>query len=550
MQKSRNCAAVTLGLIATLLVFTCPSASGSAKDLPHLQLNGRATQLMVDGAPYIALAGELHNSNPSSPAYMAPIWNRLAKNGVQTVIGAASWELVEPEEGRYDFTAVNDQIRQARAHGMRLILIWFGAYKNAGSYYAPSWVRRDETRFPRAQRDSAVKPSGIDALLKRPVLSVFNPALIQADASAFAALMHHIRQVDRAQTTIMVQVENETGLLGDSRDRSPLASAAWGSQVPAELTSYLAAHRSDLRPYLLEAWARNGYRQTGTWAEVFGADSAADEIFMAWWFGRYVDCVANAGKAEYALPMYTNVWLGPKPGQLHPGQYPSGGPVPRMMDVWKAAAPSIDLLAPDIYVPDFNAVLADFQRPNNPIFIPEARFDAGNLFIALGQHDVIGFSPFGIEDGAEDDEVFKAYRLLNEMTGLIAKAQSEGRIAGFKITIGERQQIKLGGYELAVAGSRGILAGALGPGTGSAEPTKANGYGLVINTGANEFLIVGRAISVSFSALDSVVELDSAQEGVFQSSRWIPGRTLNGDERYFLFPPDGLRIVRVKLLRR
>ena len=535
-------------LAATLLVAFTATATG-ATELPHLQQNGRAIQLMVDGAPYIALSGELHNSSPSSPAYMAPIWDRLAKNGVRTVIGAASWELVEPEEGRYDFTAVDDQIRQAHAHGMRLMLIWFGAYKNAESSYAPSWVRRDATRFPRAQRDPAAKSKGIAAFLNGPVLSVFSDALVRTDARAFAALMRHVKQVDRDQTVIMVQVENEVGLLGDSRDRSPLANAAWSRPVPAELMAYLTAHRAELRPALLETWGRQGFRPAGTWAEVFGVDNAAEEIFMAWGFGRYVETVAKAGAAEYPLPMYANAWLGPQPNAANPGDYPSGGPVARMMDVWKAAAPTLALLAPDIYVDDFDGTLSDFHRPNNPVFIPEARFDAGNLFMALGQHDAISFSPFGIEDGAEDSEVFQAYRVLSEMTGVVANAQRDGGIRGFKVASGARQQEKLGGYDLAISQQRGTL-GAFGPGTGSAEQAKASGYGLVINSGPDEFLIVGRAVSIAFTAPDAKVEIDSAQEGVFKDGRWTPGRTLNGDERFFLFPSDSLRIVRVKLLRR
>ena len=534
-------------LTAALLAVLAATATAAAEP-PHLQRNGRAIQLMVDGAPYIALSGELHNSSPSSPAYMAPIWDHLAKAGVRTVIGAASWELVEPEEGRYDFTAVDDQIRQAHAHGMRLMLIWFGAYKNAESSYAPSWVRRDATRFPRAQRDPAAKSKGIAAFLNGPVLSVFSDTLVRTDAGAFAALMRHIRQVDHDQTVIMVQVENEVGLLGDSRDRSPLANAAWARPVPADLMAYLAAHRADLRPGLLEAWGRQGFRTSGTWAEVFGSDGAAEEIFMAWSFGRYVDTVAKAGAAEYPLPMYANAWLGPQPNASDPGDYPSGGPVARMMDVWKAAAPTLAVLSPDIYVDDFSGTLSDFHRANNPIFIPEAHFDAGNLFVALGQHDAIAFSPFGVEDGADDNEVFQAYRVLNEMTGEVADAQRDGRIRGFKVAAGARRQERLGGYDLAITQQRGTL-GAFGPGTGSAEQANA-GYGLVINSGPDEFLVVGRAVSVAFTAPGAQVEIDSAQEGAFKDGRWTPGRTLNGDERFFLFPPDGLRIVRIKLLRR
>jgi len=537
--------------IAGLLLGAALSQSAAkAHELPHVQRNGDAIQLIVDGAPYLALAGELHNSSPSSPAYMAPIWDRLARNHVRTVIGAASWELVEPEEGRFDFTAVDDEIRQARAHKMRLIMIWFGAYKNAESTYAPSWVRRDERRFARAQRDPDAKPRGMAAYFgPNPTLNVFSEAVLQSDALAFAALMRHIKTVDRQQTVIMMQVENEVGLRGDSRDRSSLADQAWAQQVPVTLMRYLREHRSVLRPSLVGTWERHGFRESGTWAEVFGTDRDAEEIFMAWSFGRYVDRVAQAGAAEYPLPMYANAWLGPVPGSPLPGDYPSGGPVARMMDIWKAAAPSLTLLAPDIYIDDFDGTLSEFQRPDNPIFIPEARFDAGNLFLALGRHDAIAFSPFGIEDGVDDDAIFQAYRLLNEMTGPITTAQAAGHIRGIRITEGTHQQEELGGYDFSFSGAVGTM-GAFGAGTGSAAQANTIGYGLLINTGAYQFLIVGRGITVRFSAPGTRAEIDSAQEGVFSEGRWVPGRTLNGDERYFLFPDDSLRIVRITLLRR
>jgi hypothetical protein len=536
--------------LGTVLLGVVMAQSGaSARELPHFQRNGEATQLIVDGAPYLAFSGELHNSSASSPAYMAPVWDKLARNNVRTVISTASWEQVEPEEGRYDFAAVDDQIRQARARGLRLVMIWFGGYKNAESTYTPSWVRRDEARFPRAQRDPKSKSIAITNFLNGPVISVFGKALAEADARAFAALMKHIKAVDSDQTVIMMQVENEVGLLGDSRDRSRVANTAWEQPVPASLMSYLAAHRADLRPSLLETWGRQGFRRKGSWAEVFGADSAAEEIFMAWGFGRYVETVAKAGIAEHALPMFANAWLGPQPGATLPGTYPSGGPVARMMDVWKAAAPSLALLAPDIYIDDFNGVLADFKRRDNPIFIPEARLDAGNLFVALGQYDAIAFSPFGIEDGADDHAVFQAYRVLGDMTAVITDAQKDGRIRGFKIASGASQKLSIGKYELNLAGPRSML-GAFGPGTGSTEQAKGEGYGLVIQSGDDELLIVGRGISPTFSSLNARVEVDSAQEGTFQNGRWVPGRLLNGDERYSLFPSDSLRTVRIKLLRR
>jgi beta-galactosidase GanA len=547
MQRYRASLQCGLTLLCTVLLAVAPAA---AQELPRVERRGDATQLIVDGEPYLAIAGELHNSSPSSPVYMAPIWDRLERTNVKTVIGVASWELVEPQEGRFGFAAVDDQIRQARAHGMRLVLIWFGAYKNAESTYAPSWVRRDEARFPRAERDPNAKLQGIAVKLRRGVaLSAFDDRLVEADARAFAALMRHVRQVDKHRTVILVQVENEVGLIGDSRDRSPTATRVWSQPVPPELMSYLKQNRDKLRPHLRDAWGRQGFRSSGTWAEVFGTDKAGDEVFMAWGFGRYVDRVARAGAAQHRLPMYANAWLGPQPGSSDPGDYPSGGPVARMMDVWKAAAPSLAFLSPDIYITDFAGTLADFHRPDNPIFVPEARPDTGNLFVALGRYKAIGFSPFGIEDLPEDHELFKAYRVLDALRPQIAVAQQEGRILGFRTESGSEEKLTLGGYEIAVNGPPST-EGLFGAGTGSAAPEKVRGYGLVIQTGEEEFLVVGRAASLQFSRPDKQVELDWAQEGRFEKGQWVADRTLNGDERYYLFPADKLSVLRIRVLQR
>ena len=537
-------------LATCLLAASLGATAALGEELPRVERIGEATQLIVDGAPYPILGGELHNSSASSPTYMAPIWDKLARNDVRTVLGTASWELVEPQEGRFDFAAVDDQIRQARARGMRLALIWFGAYKNAESTYAPSWVRRDEARFPRAERDPNAKLTGIANYLRQGVaLSVFNEKLIEADARAFAALMRHVRAVDKDQTVILVQVENEVGLLGDSRDRSALADRVWSQPVPSELMTHLQQNRLRLRPQLRDIWGRQGYRPSGTWAEVFGRDKAADEIFMAWGFARYVDRVARAGGAQYRLPMYANAWLGPQAGSPEPGDYPSGGPVARMMDVWKAAAPSLAFLAPDIYIDDFAGTLADFHRADNPIFVPEARPVTGNLFIALGQYAAIGFSPFGIEDIPDDHDLFKAYRMLNSMRQQIARALQEGRIRGFRTKVGSEEKQKLGAYEITIRGPRSS-EGLFGAGTGSAAAAGKEGYGLVMQTSEDELFVIARAASLQFNTTGKQIEIDWAQEGLFKNGQWIAGRTLNGDERHAMFPDDELRVVRIRLLQR
>src|ERR1700733_9231210 len=231
------------------------------------------------------------------------------------------------------------------------------------------------------------------------ILSPFSKENVDADSRAFGALMHHLREMDGADHTVMmVQVENEIGMIADSRDRSAIADRLFNETAPVELMNYLQQNKDGLIPEFSSVWAANGFKTRGTWEEVFGRGLGTDEIFLAWYFACYVNRVAEAGKAEYPLPMYVNAAL-IRPG-YQPGQYPSAGPLPHLMDVWRAGAPKIDFLSPDIYFPNFTDWTRRFHRGGNPLFVPEAMpgpVDAVNAMYAIAQHDAIGFSPFSIE---------------------------------------------------------------------------------------------------------------------------------------------------------
>ncbi len=439
--------------VTPLLVLATSIASYGqvAAPLPQIRQHGAVKQFYVDNKPFIMLSGELHNSSASSPEYMKPKWDKLAGMHLNTVVGTASWELVEPEEGRFDFTAVDAQISEARLRKMRLVLIWFATWKNGGSGYVPHWVKADQKRFPKMLLEprSAGMTRELGGQGGIGALSPFGEESLKADMKAFRALMRHIKAVDPQHTVIMMQVQNEPGSLGDSRDRSPLAETAWRKAVPADLMSYLVKNRATLLPEIREVWARNGFKAQGTWTEVFGSDEWADEVFMAYHMGRYIGDIAKAGKAELNIPMYANAWLGPQPGQELPGQWPSGGPVARMMDVYRAAAPSLDLIAPDIYVPDFKGTCALYNRSGNPLFIPEAADKVGNLFWALGHHAALGWSPFGIEDLNSDGQVAEAYKLLSTVLPQLAEWQAAGKVDAILAAEGEKQTpISLGGYKI------------------------------------------------------------------------------------------------------
>jgi hypothetical protein len=501
--------------------------------MPHLRRQGRATQLVVDGAPFLVIGGELHNSTSSDLAALEPVWQRLVGLGLNTVLAAVSWELVEPDEGRFEWMLVDGMIAQARQHGLRLILLWFGSWKNGESTYVPLWVKRDYLRFPRVRRQDGLAVE---------VLSLFSDASPQADARAFAALLRHLRDVDgEHHTVIMVQVQNEVGLLGDSRDRSEAAEAAFAAPVPRELLDDLAAHRDELWPALRERCEAHGWATAGSWEEIFGAAPETDELFMAWHYARYVDAVATAGKAESDLPMFVNAWLnaavtlpGLPAGGKAPGDWPSGGPLPHTMDVWRAGAPNIDLLSPDIYFGDFPDWCRQYARRGNPLFIPEMRRDAEgarNIFYAVARHDAIGISPFGVDSlvSPADEPLAQCYRLLGQLAPLILEHQGHGTMTGFVLDA-DRPTIRceMGGYELEIA----ALASFGGP----MQP----GYGLVICLAPDTFVGAGYGFRVQFRPTTpgpAQVGLSAVDEGQFVAGRWVAGRRLNGDERHgWLFP--------------
>ena len=561
-------------MFASLMLCAASISAAQTTALPQIRPNGATKQLFVDDKPFIMLGGELHNSSASSIEYMMPIWDKLAVMHLNTVIGTVSWELIEPDEGKFDFSLVDSQIEEARQHNMHLILIWFATWKNAGSSYVPQWVKTDRKRFPPMLLKLAPNGRGMSSMLAAYMeqqgtgpLSPLGEETLKADENAFRMLMRHIKQTDPQHTVIMMQVENESGSLGDSRDRSPLAEAAWKQQVPVALMKYFTRNKASLLPEMQQVWGRNGYRTSGTWAEVFGTDERADEIFMAYYIGRFIGDVAKVGKAELSIPMYANAWLGPQPGADVPGEWPSGGPVAGVLDVYHAAAPSLDFLAPDIYVEDFKGTCALYTRVGNPLFIPEARDQVGNLFWALGNDAALGWSPFGVEDLNPDGQVPQAYKLLSGFLPQLAEWQAAGKVRSVLVLDGEKPQpVSLGGYKITLSRPRISLSDAPGqnsprsaelPGAVSLNsrsmPNDTRPFALVANTAPNEFLFIGANGDPTFepdSPGPSRVTVVSRDEGRYDNGTWVPGRRLNGDELFVPgLPGPQISMLKVRLLR-
>ncbi len=548
-------------LLLLSLCLHAQTGAPAARPLPQIKKNGAVTQLFVDGKPFIMLAGELHNSSASGLAYMKPIWTKLQAMHLNTVIGTVNWELVEPQEGKFDFSLVDAEIRDARAAQMRLVLIWFATWKNGQSDYVPYWVKADPVRFPVMQKKPRQTGGRADADAGIGSITPLCEAAMTADSKAFRALMRHLKEFDPQHTVIMMQLENESGLLGDSRDRSPLAETVWRQAVPAELMTHLVRNKGTLLPEMQEVWGRNGYKPSGTWADVFGTDEWADEVFMAWYVGRYHNKVAEAGKAELSIPIYANAWLGPQPSEKVPGDWPSGGPVARVHDIWRAAAPSIDFFAPDIYVPDFKGTCALYTRSGNPLFFPEATDVAGNLLWALGKHAAMGVSPFGIEDLSADGQVAQSYKLLGEMLPLLADSQAAGKVAGIAADGDRPETVELGGYKITGALVRafgrqdGAATPVLQPGGVSmdtrAMPADTRPFALIVNTAPDEFLFIGSNLTPSF-AVDTAgtkVVIVAKDEGRYEKGKWIPDRRLNGDELGWGLPNGSVGMLKVKVVR-
>lgn len=517
---------------ASIMLAAASLALAQQTPAPHLH-NG---QLIVDGRPFLILGGELHNTVSSDLDHMKTVWPALAKAHLNTVLAGIGWDWIEPREGSFDFRIVDAAIEGARENNLRLVGLWFGSWKNGLSSFAPAWVKRDQQRFPRAQIRNGKTIE---------VLSTFSENNWQADARAFAALMRHIREVDTTHRFVMMQVENEVGILGDTRDRSPEANRAFAAPVPAALA-----------------------KVHGTWADAFGSVPRGEEAFMAWNYARYINRIAEAGKKEYALPVYVNAWI-VQPEDKLPGDYPSGGPQAQNHAIWRAAAPGVDLLCPDIYLPDFTGIVDAYTKNNGgPLFVPESfagAQGAANAFLAIGSHAALGYSPFGIDQLINNDAqarpIAEAYDALAQLAPLILDAQPKGKVAAVSLDKAHPEhRLRLGNYWLDVTLSRSFR-------TPDAVPDTP-GYALLVSTGPDEYFIAADGIQVTFAPADAkgFASIARQEAGHFENGKWTPTRFLGGDDsvlRYDIaaqaqngqsgtgakFAPGRIAIQRIELYR-
>lgn len=494
--------------------------------IPMIKEDRGIPTLYVKGEPFLALSGEIHNSSSSSLEYMEKeVWPKLEDLHMNSVIVPLFWETIEPEEGVYCMDLPDGLVSQARNHGMHIIFIWFGLWKNSESMYVPKWMKQDTDTYYLVERVNGEKINTISPLCE---------AAVEKDAKAFAAVMAHLKEIDEQESTVIfIQVENEIGLLSTERDYSKNASQAFAETIPEEVT--------------------REFQVNGTWKEAF--KEAAEENFMAYYFAKAVEKITKTGREKYPLPCYTNAWLKQYP--WYAGSYPSGGPVKEVHRIWKLAAPSLFTLAPDIYVPYVAEVLDEYGYEGNPLLVPEVRKDsvtASYCMYAFGKKNAIGYSPFGIEDLALSPEeidkppmevmlalnidpsafdtegskecLSKTYELIDEIKPLYLKFRGTEHLQSYvkKSETDFGAYFRFEQYNVSVAYAPRV----------SGKPLAA---GMIYELAENKFLLVGMMSTLTFrpkAGENLKADYLKIEEGKVIQGKWEAGRILNGDEKMSL----------------
>jgi beta-galactosidase GanA len=527
-------------LVAVLAAFGAAvalQAQVKERPIPQVVKKDGRYGFMVDGAPYLMLGAQAHNSS-GWPGMLPKVWPAIEYLHANTLEIPVYWEQIEARQGQFDFSVVDTIITQARAHNVRLDLLWFGTWKNGSQHYMPQWMKADPAKY-----FHLIDKNGRPADSPSP----FCTASQELDVRAFTAFMRHLKAFDPQRTVIIVQVENEPGAWGSTRDYSPAAQKLFDGPVPAEV---------------LKAMGKLG-GDPANWQAAFGAE--AEVNFHAWAVATYVGRVAAAGKAVYPLPLYANAALRDpiKPGA--PGSYEAGGPTDNVIPIWKVAAPALDIVSPDIYMNDpvaYLKVLELYHRDDNPLFVPETSGSASVarfFFSALGLQ-AIGFSPFGLDysaipsvqppspvappapaqagvpaatpptTSAPQDQfapTAQNYRLIGPMMREIARLNFEGKLQAIAEEKGTpTQTLHFGDWNATISygGGRGGRAPA-----GNAEPT---GRALVAQLGDNQFLVAGYFCRVDFrpTAADKRRQFMRVDEGIYENGVFKFIRILNGDE--------------------
>lgn len=529
---------------------------------PYIEVKGSTQVLMVDEKPFIMIAGEVHNSSASNAVYMEEIWEKADVLNLNTVLLPVYWEMIEPEENSFDFSLVDTLINQAREHQKKIGFLWFGSWKNAQCYYAPEWVKKDLQRFERAQVEQGRNQKILENVhgLLYTTLSAFCEETKRADAKAFAKLMEHIGQIDgEDHTVITMQVENEAGLLGGAREHGEKAEKLFQQPVPKGMLTYFYESYETLAPELRKAMVpKEKILEGRVWGEVFG--EMAEEVFQAYYTAQFIEEVAAAGKRVYNLPMTVNCWL--DKGQ-NPGKYPSGGPVAKLLPVWKYVARSIDIYGPDIYVPAFLQICDQYKNDQNPLYIAECATHsyAGirELYV-IGHYHAMCYSPFGFEDMGQpftmmqgalfgmdtEDELLKIPQdpteyakinsLLTGMMSLLERAYGTNRLQASISEKNKRETLSFQVYNITIFYESRFLQ-------------STNGACLILEEDETTFWMIVKDCGIEIQSKEAeqpFTDFLSVEEGAFVNGIFVAERRLNGDE-ITTMTFDGIHLLKIKL---
>ncbi len=550
--------------------------------MPQLSKAGNQTKMMVDGKPFLILGSEMHNSTGTDTAAVTAVMKQAKAMNMNTVLGYAYWEMVEPTEGKFNFDLVDHLIKSAEKKNLKLILVWFGSWKSTTSSYAPEWVKTNPKRFERyALKDGTTLE----------ILSPFCDENLKADTKAYVALMQHLKEIDKKHTVIMLQPENEPGTFSSYRDFSPKAENTWNANVPNEVMDYLKNNKTNLFPALEKSWAANGNKTNGKWAELFGDVQGyphyAEELFSAYFYSKFINSLAAEGRKVLDLPSYCNGWLYNKLSY-----YPHGTINPHVLDMYHAAGKSIDFYSPNVYSLEYDQLFSDYKAGGKTLFIPESILSPAGILYAIGEYDAIGFAPYGI-DGWTDEKnktlLTAVNHTLAEMSSLITSKFNSTDMRGlYQAPMARNKSIEIGDYILSVSSAEShrfaidfgkslekagketisfpqLMGIEIPDGMPHQEEQKSPppnpfaglpkdyGSAIVIRNSDDEFYIVGYGLRIDFS-LKSTIQFNhlgyrSIDKGYFKNNNFIATKRWNGDELKTVLPADEITVLKVRLYR-
>lgn len=525
-------------------------------ELPYIKHKDGRHCLMVDGKPFLMLGAQCNNSS-AWPDTLPQIWSAMEQLKVNTLEIPIYWEQFEPQKGQFDYSVIDTIITQAREHNVRVVLLWFATWKNGSNHYMPGWMKQQPEKYP-----NMINKEGQEIDSPSPHAE----ATLNEDVRAFSAFMKHLKEFDKQHTVIMVQVQNEPGAWGSVRDYSNDAQKIFDKPVPKEV---------------LKAVGKNP-KSNKNWKDVFGND--ADEFFQVWHVAQYIGKIAQAGKDIYPLPLYVNAAIR-NPINPGPPYYQIGGPNDNVFELWRAAAPAVDVLAPDIYFSDTETYLKAMElyaRGDNPLFVPETFWhdDFPKFFYSALGYGAIGYAPFGLDDIRirinKKGEVMTAkemyeptainFELFAPMASEIARLNFEGKIqtavqlvpvdptadkgnAVDRVNYITDKTLHLKSWDADVAfGTFSRLS------RSEFQPQHPDGRFLIAELSENQFLVCGYHCRVMFKPSgknkNSNWQYLTVEEGHYENGVFKVERILNGDQTDWGLNFDRPKVLRVTLYTR